>query len=332
MSAAEQERKMKKIFAVILALAIAFSLCACQGASGKKERAEFLVGVCQLDQFSALDDATRGFTQALADELGDRVEIDIKNASGDVPACSTIINGLLAEGVDLIMANATPALQAAAASTSDVPILGTSVTHYAPALDIAVSDWTGTIGNNVSGTSDLADLKMQAEMITEWFPDCKNVGLLYCIGEPNSIFQVEEVSGYLKAAGLNPKMFSFTDTSDVALVTQEACEFADVIYVPTDNTAAKNTEAIANVVLSMNVPVIAGESGICKGCGIATLSIDYYDLGYATGKMAVKVLTGEADISEMPIEFAPNAKKYYNKSMCEHFNLSILPGYEEIKE
>ena len=224
------------------------------------------------------------------------------------------------------MANATPALQAAVSATGTIPILGTSVTDYASALEI--DGWTGTVGTNVSGTSDLAPLDEQAAMIKELFPDAKNVALLYCSAEANSQYQLDVITGYLNDLGLTSKAFAFTDTNDVASVAQAACEFADVMYIPTDNTAASNTEAIANVVLPAGIPVVAGEEGICGGCGVATLSISYYDLGYATGLMAAKVLTGEANIAEMPIEYAPQVTKKYNADNCAKLNVTVPDGYE----
>ena len=224
------------------------------------------------------------------------------------------------------MANATGALTAAAAATSDIPILGTSITAYGVALDI--DDFTGTVGGNISGTSDL---EAQANKITEWFPEAKKGGLLFCSAEPNSRYQIGEVAKCLSDKGIETKEFAFTDTNDVASVTQSAADYSDVVYVPTDNTAASNTEAIANVLVPAGVPAICGEEGICKGCGVATLSISYYDLGVTTGKMAAKILTGEADISEMPIEFTEATPKY-NASMCETLGIEPLEGYTAIEE
>ena len=231
--------------------------------------------------------------------------------------------------VDLILANATAPLQAAASATADIPVLGTAVTDYASALEI--DNWTGTVGGNISGTSDLAPLDQQAAMLQELFPDAKTVGLLYCSAESNSKYQVDMIRGYLEQAGLTCEEYAFTDTNDVASVTQKACDSSDVIYIPTDNTAASNTEAIANVVLPAGVPVIAGEEGICQGCGVATLSISYYDLGYATGKMAVKILTGEADISTMPVEYAPQVTKKYNAANCETLGVIVPDDYAAIE-
>ena len=300
---------MKKLISLVLAAVMALSLVACGSGNTDKDTGDktYKVGVVQLVQHEALDAATKGFTDALKEALGDKVEVVEKNASGDSNNCSPIVNGFISDKVDLIMANATPALQAAASATSTIPILGTSVTDYATALEIA--DWTGTVGGNISGTSDLAPLDKQAAMLQELFPNAKKVGMLFCSSEPNSKYQVDEVTKLLSAAGITCTEYTFTDSNDVSSVTQKACDDSDVLYIPTDNTAASNTEAIANVVLAAGTPVIAGEAGICKGCGVATLSIDYYELGKITGQMAAKILTGEADISTMPVEFAPTATK-----------------------
>ena len=318
---------MKKLLTLILALAMALSLVACGSSDKKDDSGEktYTVGVVQLVQHEALDAATKGFTDALKEALGDKVNVVVKNASGDSNTCGTIVNGFLADNVDLIMANATPALQAAASATSTVPILGTSVTDYATALEIA--DWTGTVGGNISGTSDLAPLDQQVAMLQELFPNAKKVGMLFCSSEPNSKYQVDEVTKLLSNAGITCTEFAFTDSNDVSSVTQKACDASDVLFIPTDNTAASNTEAIANVVLASNTPVIAGESGLCKGCGVATLSIDYYELGKITGQMAAKILTGEADVSTMPIQFAPSVTKQANMANCQKLVITVPAEY-----
>ena len=318
---------MKKLISLVLAAVMALSLVACGSGNKDKDTGDktYKVGVVQLVQHEALDAATKGFTDALKEALGDKVEVVEKNASGDSNNCTTIVNGFISDKVDLIMANATPALQAAASATSTIPILGTSVTDYATALEIA--DWTGTVGGNISGTSDLAPLDKQAAMLQELFPNAKKVGMLFCSSEPNSKYQVDEVSKLLSAAGITCTEYTFTDSNDVSSVTQKACDDSDVLYIPTDNTAASNTEAIANVVLAAGTPVIAGEAGICKGCGVATLSIDYYELGKITGQMAAKILTGEADISTMPVEFAPTATKQANMANCEKLGITVPADY-----
>ena len=317
---------MKKVLVVLLALMMCASVFA-QG-SAEASSAKYTVGICQLVQHPALDAATQGFKDALIKGLGSDVVIDEQNASGEATNCSTIINGFVAKNVDLILANATAPLQAAASATSKIPVLGTSITDYASALEI--EGWTGTVGTNVSGTSDLAPLDKQAEMVKELFPTAKKVGLFFCSAEANSVYQVEEMEKYLAALGLETVRFSFTDTNDVASVAQKAADSVDVIYIPTDNTAAANTEAIANVVIPAKTPVIAGEEGICAGCGVATLSISYYDIGYATGEMAVAILKDGADVSKMPVQYAPQVTKKYNASICDALGIAAPAGYVAI--
>ena len=313
---------MKKLLAVLIAVLM------CLRAAALAEET-YRVGICQLVQHVALDAATQGFQDALTEKLGDAVSFDVQNASGDSNTCSTIVNTFVSGGVDLIMANATPALQAAVAATGDIPILGTSVTDYATALDI--DNWSGATGMNVSGTSDLAPLDQQADMLHELFPDAKTVGLLYCSAEPNSKYQVDVITGCLTALGYTCVEYTFADSNDVASVTQNACDGCDVLYIPTDNTAASCTEAIRNVVEPAKKPVIAGEEGLCAGCGVATLSISYYDLGYATGEMAYEVLAGGADVAAMNVRFAPNVTKEYNAEICEILGVQVPADYVAIK-
>ncbi len=332
----------KKLLALILAGVMTLGLTACGGSqeetpaenSGEESStqessgATYTVGICQYAPHDALDAATQGFQDALTEAFGDAVAFELQNAAGDTPTCATIANGFVSAGVDLILANATAPLQAAVAATSDIPILGTSVTEYGVALGI--SDFNGVVGNNVSGTSDLAPLDQQAAMVQEWFPDAKTVGLLYCSAEPNSQYQVDTVQAELEKLGYTCTQYAFSDTNDMASVTQNAADNSDVIYVPTDNTCANNTGVIDNICRPAGVPIIAGEEGICGGCGVATLSISYYDLGVTTGEMAVKILTGEADISEMPIEYAPQFTKKYNEAICADLGLTVPEGYEAI--
>ncbi len=356
----------KKALSLILAGAMALSMSACGGnggettaaptekatsapteESGKEEAGEeskeestqaqeaseggsYTVGICQLVQHAALDAATQGFKDALTEELGDAVTFDEQNAQGDSNTCSTIINSFVSSDVDLILANATPALQAAQAGTNEIPILGTSVTEYGVALGIDGFD--GTVGGNISGTSDLAPLDEQAAMLHELFPDAKNVGLLYCSAEANSQYQVDTVKAALEDLGYTCEYYAFSDSNDLSSIATKAASENDVLYVPTDNTAAANAELVNNICQPAGVPVVAGEEGICAGCGVATLSISYYDLGVATGKMAAKILKGEANISEMPIEYAPQFTKKYNKSLCEALNVTVPDGYVAIEE
>lgn len=353
---------MKKILALALAMTMGLGLTACGGGNDAADssaaapaadaaadadsaadaaapaadeaasgEAQYTVGICQLVQHDALDAATQGFMDALSKEMGEGVvKFDVQNAQNDSNTCSTIINSFVSDNVDLILANATPALQAAQAGTNEIPILGTSVTEYGVALDIDGFD--GTVGGNISGTSDLAPLTEQAAMLQELFPDAKNVGLVYCAAEANSQYQVDEVQKALEALGYTCKQYSFTDSNDLTSVATTAVDENDVLYVPTDNTAASNAPLLDNIARPAKVPVIAGEEGICAGCGVATLSISYYDLGVGTGEMAAKILKGEADISTMPIEYAPQFTKKYNAEICEELGITIPDDYVAIGE
>lgn len=336
----------KRMLAGLLTGVMALSLTACGGGSdsgnanspsggtetGSGSAGSYNVGIVQLTQHEALDAATQGFQDKLKELIeadGGSVTFDLKNASGDSANCTTIVNGFVSSGVDLIMANATASLQAAQAGTVDIPILGTSISDYGTAL--GVSDWTGTTGTNISGTTDLAPLDGQAEMLQELFPDATNVGLLYCSAEPNSAYQINTIKPILEEMGYTCAEYAFTDSNDVASVAQNAASNSDVIYIPTDNTAASCTEAIANVVLPTQVPVIAGEQGICAGCGVATLSIDYYELGEVTGEMAYEILVNGANPGDMEVQSAPNFTKMYNAANCEALGITIPDGYTAIE-
>ena len=328
---------MKKFLSILLCAVMVCSLMACGGAgtetssegSAADSDASYVIGICQLVQHEALDAATQGFMDTLTAEFGDKVTFDEQNAQGDSNTCSTIVNGFVSNNVDMILANATPALQAAAAGTNEIPILGTSVTEYGVALEL--SDFNGTVGGNISGTSDLAPLDGQAAMIQELFPEAKTVGLLYCSAEANSQYQVDTIKTYLEEMGYTCTYYAFSDSNDLSSVATTAANESDVIYVPTDNTVASNAELLNNICLPAGVPVVAGEEGICRACGVATLSISYYDLGVATGNMAIKILNGE-DISTMPIEYAPNFTKIYNPAICEDLGVTVPDGYTAISE
>lgn len=317
--------KTLKIMALVLASVMMLTMfVGCDVADDGK----YEIGICQLTEHVALDAATQGFKDAVIAALGEEnVEFNYQSAQGDSNTCSTICNQFVSDGVDLILANATPALQAAAAATNEIPVLGTSVTEYGVALEI--DDFDGTVGGNISGTSDLAPLDKQADMITEWFPNAKKVALIYCSAEANSKYQVDEVKKYLEAKDIEANLYSFSDSNDISAVCTNAANENDVIYVPTDNAVADNTGIIDNICRPMNKPVITGEEGTCKGCGVATLSISYYDLGKTTGEMAVKILKGEADIADMEIEYTEVTKKY-NADICKALGITPVEGYEAI--
>ena len=327
----------KKIFALLMASTMVFGLAAC----GQKdpgtaqtpdpnEEEKYTVGICQLLPHAALNAATEGFKAALTEALGDKVEIKEGNAGGDPANCATIIDGYVADQVDLILANATPSLTAAASATDTIPILGTAITNYGIALNLDSTE-DKVLGGNISGTSDLAPLDQQADMVKELFPEAKDVGLVYCSAEANSLYQVETIKGYLETLGYTCTQYAFTDVNDLSSVVQTACDNSDVLYIPTDNTAADNAETIANVTIPAKVPVVAGEEGICGGCGVATLSISYYEIGHLAGEMAVQILTGEKSISEMAIGFDTTLDKKYNPTICEQLGLTMPEDYVAIE-
>ncbi len=320
------DQKMKKLICAILLAALVLSLAACGEAPANNTSDDtYIVGICQLVQHEALDAATKGFKDVLTEKLGDKVKFIDQNASGDSATCITICNQFVAEGVDLMLANATPALQAAVASTDSIPIVGTSITDYATALEI--QDWSGKTGKNITGAADLAPLDKQAAMIKELFPETKNVGIIYCSAEPNSVYQADVVEGYLSDMGINVKRYTFADTNDVASVVSTACVESDALYIPTDNTAATCGETINNVALPAGVPIITGDAGTCKGCGVATLSISYYDLGRISGEMAAEILMEGKNPGDMEIQFAPEAVPQYNAVNCAALGITPPENY-----
>ena len=323
----------KKLLSAAIAATMTLTLAACGSAQDDGQSADnpdaYIVGICEQMEHVSLSEATRGFKDALTELLGeDNVVFREQNANGEQTNCGTIIDGFVSEGVDLILANATWPLQAAASATADIPILGTSVTDYATALNL--EDFDGTVGGNISGTSDLVDLEAQAQIIQELFPDAENVGLLYCSGEPNSVYQIETVRGYLEDMGYTCEVYAFTDVNDLASVTQTACDNSDVIYTPTDNTVVANTETVANVVIPAAVPVIGGDPGICSGCGVATIATDYYELGRLTGELAAQILQSETDISTLPIQYGA-MQNLYNSANCEALNITVPDGYTAVE-
>lgn len=329
-------KKSRKVIAAAMAAVMGMSLTACGDAStGTSASADgskkYQIGVCQLLEHPALDAATEGFKAALTELMGEEnVTFDVQNAQGEQATCATICNNFVSGNYDLILANATSPLQAAAAATSNIPILGTSVTDFATALEI--DDWTGVTGRNISGTSDLAPIDEQENMLVELFPDAKQVGILYCSAEPNSKYQATQFEKALEEDNISYKEYTAADSNDIASVVQTAVAEVDVLYIPTDNTMAGNTETINNITLPAGIPVIAGEEGICAGCGVATLSISYYDIGYKAGEMAYDILANGADITTMKVEYAPQVTKEYNAAICEQLGINVPDGYEAIEQ
>lgn len=320
---------MKKIVALVLAAAMMLGVGS--AVTAKAEEKTYTVGICQLVQHAALDAATQGFMDALTEKLGDNVKFDLQNAQGETTMCSTIVTGFVANEYDLIMANATPALLAAVAATDTIPILGTSVTDYGTALAIDGMDAAKGTGINVSGTSDGVPAQLYADTVLELVPDAKNVAVLYCSAEPNSVLQADQFIACMDEKGVKTTVYTFTDSNDIQAVVTTAVEGADAMYIPTDNTAASNMTIVSNVCGGVNLPVICGEEGMCGAGGLATVSISYYDIGHVCGEMAYDILVNGADVSTMPIGYAASPAKKYNADYAATIGFEMPEGYEAIE-
>lgn len=315
---------MKKSLAMLLAGAmVVASLTAC--GSGKKEitaettsdttaeSAEsktvsdgetYKIGVLQLTEHAALDAANEGFVAAL-DDSGISYEIDQQNAQNDQSACQTIAEKLVNDGDDLILAIATPAAQAVAGVTTEIPIVGTAITDFA---DSGLVESNDAPGENVTGSSDLTPIKAQISLLQKVLPEAKTVGVLYCSAESNSEIQLQMTKEACTAAGLDVEEFSVASSNEIQSVVESAVGKVDCIYTFTDNTIAAGMNTVSMVANENNLPVICGEQGMVEAGGLCTYSIDYYELGYIAGEMAVKILKGEAEPATMPIEYYPEEK------------------------
>ena len=325
--------KMKKVTGLLaMTVAAVMAMTGCGGNDAADESTGnkvYHIGIIQQMEHGSLDQATKGFEDKLTELLGDKVKFDYQNAQGEQTNCTTIATKFVSNDVDLIMANATTALQAAAAATGDIPIVGTSVTDYKTA---GVVDSNEKPGRNVTGVSDLAPVDQQIQLLMKLVPDTKKVGIVYCSAEPNSAYQAKLAEAELDKEGIAWAEFTAADSNEIQSVTTSAISECDALYIPTDNTMASNTEIINNICLPAKVPVVAGEQGICAGCGIATLSISYYDIGYKAGEMAYDILENGKDISNMEIETAPNVTKMYNPTICEELGIEVPDEYEAIEQ
>ena len=314
-------KKWMKAIATMMVLSMAMTGCGGSGDSADDAAGKYKVGIVQQLEHPALDAATLGFQEKLTELTDGNVVFDYQNAQGEQTNCTTIATKFVSDGVDLIMANATTALQSAADATADIPIVGTSVTDYVTA---GVVDSNEAPGRNVTGASDLAPIDEQIAMLMELVPDVQKVGIVYCSAEPNSIYQAELAQKELDAANVAWAEYTAADSNEVQSVVTKAVSECDVLYVPTDNTMANNTEIIKNVAVPAGVPVIAGEEGICSGCGVATLSISYYDLGAKAAEMAYEILVNGANPAEMPVEYVSEGiTEKYNAEIAETLNIAI---------
>ena len=316
-------KKCMKMIASMMVLTMAMTGCGGSGDSGAADAA-YTVGIVQQLEHPALDAATQGFKDKLTELTDGAVAFDYQNAQGEQTNCTTIATKFVSDGVDLIMANATTALQSAAAATADIPIVGTSVTDYVTA---GVVDSNEAPGRNVTGASDLAPIDEQIAILMELVPDVQKVGIVYCSAEPNSIYQSQLAQAELDKAGVAWAEYTAADSNEVQAVVTKAVSECDVLYVPTDNTMANNTEIIKNVAVPAGVPFIAGDEGICSGCGVATLSISYYDLGAKAAEMAYEILVNGANPAEMPIAYVSEGiTEKYNPEIAETLNIAIPEG------
>lgn len=322
-------KKMMKLTALMLTAAMALTGCGGGSEESAAGDAAYKVGIVQQMEHAALDAATQGFKDKLTEMLGDDVAFDYQNAQGEQTNCTTIATKFVSDGVDLIMANATTALQSAAAATADIPVVGTSVTDY---MTAGVVESNEAPGRNVTGASDLAPIDEQIAILLELVPDAQKVGIVYCSAEPNSIYQSELAQAELEKAGVAWAEYTAADSNEVQSVVTKAVSECDVLYVPTDNTMANNTEIIKNVAVPAGVPVIAGEEGICAGCGVATLSISYYDLGVKAGEMAYEIMVNGADPATMPIAFVSEGiTPKYNPEIAEALGVMIPEGMTAVE-
>ncbi|MDO5388129.1 MAG: ABC transporter substrate-binding protein [Clostridia bacterium] len=280
------------------------------------------VGIIQLTEHPALDASREGFIEALAEAGytdGDNINIETQNAQGDQSNLKTISQKFVSDGKDLILAIATPSAQAVATETKDIPILVTAVTD--PAESGLVE--TNEVPNcNVSGTSDLTPVEDQIELLTKILPDAKKITIMYCSGEQNSLIQADMAEEAAKAAGLEVERKTVTSTNDVAQVTESIIGTCDAVYIPTDNVLASSMPLVSSITNPAGLPVIVGESGMVEGGGLASVAIDYTDLGKLTGKMAVQIIEG-ADIKTMPIQYAENPQLVINETAAAELGITI---------
>lgn len=326
-------KKMMRMTAVMLTAAMAMTGCGGGSDTPTDDAADsgvYKVGIVQQLEHVALDAATQGFEDKLTELLGEgNVVFDYQNAQGEQTNCTTIATKFVSDGVDLIMANATTALQSAAAATSEIPIVGTSVTDYVTAGVINDNNAPGT---NVTGASDLAPVDEQIALLKQLVPDAKKVAIVYCSAEPNSKFQSDLAQKYLEEANLEWAEYTAADSNEVQAVITKAIAECDTVYIPTDNTMANNMEIIKNVTQPAGVPVICGEEGMCSVGGLATLSISYYDLGAKAAEMAYEILVNGANPAEMPIEYVSEGiTAKYNADTAAALGMTMPEGLVPIE-
>ncbi|MBQ6613924.1 MAG: ABC transporter substrate-binding protein [Clostridia bacterium] len=314
---------MKKLTAILLALTLVFAFVACGDTTPADDTNKvYNIGIVQLVQHDALDQATLGFKDALVDKLGDNVKFDTQNASGDAATCTTIVDKFVNANVDLIMANATPAVIAAKEATDTIPVVGTSVTDYASSGLVNSNE---APGGNITGASDMNAVANQLELVKAFAPDAKVIGIVYCSGEENSKIQADEAKGVFEGEGYTVNLYTAADVTDLQTVVDKAVSECDVLYEPTDNLIAANMEIVKNAAAPAGVPVICGEESMCKAGGLASYSLSYYDLGFEAGLMAYEILVNGANPAEMPIKIfgASELTLIVNEEVMTEMNITL---------
>ena len=295
--------KCKKFLAAAAACLMVAGLAACgnkPSTPSNPDEKVFQIGIVQLAEHPALDEATRGFKEFLTEKLGDKVQFNVQNAQGEQTNCTTIVNQFVSSKVDLIMANATNAVKAAREATSDIPVVGTSVTDYVFSGLVASNEAPGA---NVTGASDMNPVNVQVQLMKTLCPEVKTVGIVINSGEENSAIQAEEAKTAFEAEGFAVKIYSVADTNEIQTVVTAACNEVDAFYEPTDNLIAANVPTMSNITTAAGKPVICGEGGMCESGFLATYAISYYELGRAAGEQAFNILVNGADPATTPIFF-----------------------------
>lgn len=322
--------KCKKFLAAAAACLMVAGLAACgnkPSTPSNPDEKVFQIGIVQLVEHPAMDEATRGFKEFLTEKLGDKVQFNVQNAQGEQTNCTTIVNQFVSSKVDLIMANATNAVKAAREATSDIPVVGTSVTDYVSCGLVASNEAPGA---NVTGASDMNPVNVQVQLMKTLCPEVKTVGIVINSGEENSAIQAEEAKTAFEAEGFAVKIYSVADTNEIQTVVTAACNEVDAFYEPTDNLIAANVPTMSNITTAAGKPVICGEGGMCESGFLATYAISYYELGRAAGEQAFNILVNGADPATTPIFFfdVSNLSLVINEENAAELGITIP---EELK-
>lgn len=317
--------KCKKFFAAAAACLMVAGFAACgnePSTPSNPDEKVFQIGIVQLAEHPAMDEATRGFKEFLTEKLGDKVQFSVQNAQGEQTNCTTIVNQFVSSKVDLIMANATNAVKAAREATSDIPIVGTSVTDYVSCGLVASNEAPGA---NVTGASDMNPVNVQVDLMKTLCPTVKTVGIVINSGEENSAIQAEEAKTAFEAAGFSVKIYTVADTNEIQTVVTAACNEVDAFYEPTDNLIASNVPTMSNITTAAGKPVICGEGGMCDSGFLATYAISYYELGRAAGEQAFNILVNGADPATTPIFFfdVSNLSLVINEQVAADLGITI---------